>query len=326
MNYYLAELHSHTRHSDGDFSTAELLEQANTFGYDVLAITDHNTMAPAREFESLETGGLLVLPGMEWTTFFGHLLVIGANRVVDWRKATIETIDESLIEVKEAQGIAGIAHPFSIGSPICTGCHWDYHINDYHLVAFIEVWNRVTPDEDHRSQLAYEMWVDLLNQGYRISCSAGRDWHREEALQDNTALTYIGAREKSTEAVLASLKEGNYYISLGPQMAISIQQKEKVYYMGQEISSGIAQLKIIVYETAQEKLKTFNFNPTTIILWQNNQIIGCEEIATGKSMLFPLELENGYFRVEVFGSGKGAKEKRLIIGNPFYVGRVNEVT
>lgn len=319
MNYYLAELHSHTRHSDGDFSTAELLEQAHAFGYDILAITDHNTMAPAREFESLETGDLLVLPGMEWTTFFGHLLVIGANRVVDWRKATIETIDESLIEVKEAQGLAGIAHPFSIGSPICTGCHWDYHVNDYHLVDFIEVWNRLNPDEDYRSQLAYEMWVDLLNQGYRISCSAGRDWHREEAAKDNTALTYIGAREKTTQAILASLKEGNYYISLGPKMTLHLQQNGQVYYMGQELLPGKAQLEITVDATTQAKLKTFNFNPTTVVLWQNNQIIGCEEMVIGEAIHLPIELESGYFRIEVFGTGKGKTDKRLMIGNPFYI-------
>lgn len=319
MNYYLAELHAHTRHSDGDFTTLELLTQARAFGYDILAITDHNTMAPVQEVVATETSELLVLSGMEWTTFFGHLLVIGANRVVDWRKATIETIDESLVEIKEAQGIVGIAHPFSIGSPICTGCHWDYHVNDYNLVDFIEVWNRLNPDEDYRSQLAYEMWVDLLNQGYRISCSAGRDWHREEALQNNTALTYIGATEKTSEAILASLREGNYYISLGPEMRVHLQQNDQVYYMGQELLPGPARLEITVQATMQEKLKSFNFVPTTIVLWQNNQIIHCEEISLENVFRLPVVLENGYIRVEIFGLGKGSSEKRLIIGNPFYV-------
>lgn len=319
MNYYMTELHAHTRHSDGNFSTQELLNEANAFGYDVLAITDHNTMAPVDEVPTLDTQNLLVLPGMEWTTFFGHLLVIGANRVVDWRKATVDTIDESLREVKAAGGIAGIAHPFSIGSPICTGCHWDFHIEDYHLVDFIEVWNRLNPDDDFRSQQAYELWIDLLNQGYRISCSAGRDWHRMEEATDNTALTYVGAENESEESILTSLKVGNFYITLGVKMTIFLQKGQEIYHMGQEVTEGEAQLKLTAFPTEQAKLKTFGFEVTHAVIWLNDRILGCEVIQEGKEITIPVELEKGYIRVELFGKGKGKTEKRLAISNPFYI-------
>lgn len=319
MKYYMTELHAHTRHSDGDFSTQELLDEATAFGYDVLAITDHNTMAPVKEVAALDAQNLVVLPGMEWTTFFGHLLVIGSNRVIDWRQATVDTIDESLRAVKAAGGIAGIAHPFSIGSPICTGCHWDFHIEDYHLVDFIEVWNRLNPDDDFRSQQAYEMWVDLLNQGYRIACSAGRDWHRMEAANDHTALTYVGAENQSEAAILASLKTGNFYISLGVKMTVVLQKDQTIYHMGQELTQGQAQLKLTAFPTDQAKLKTFGFEATYAVIWHNNHMIGCEAIQEGKEITIPVTLEKGYVRVELFGNGKGKTEKRLVIGNPFYV-------
>ena len=132
MKYYPIELHAHTCHSDGDFSIHQLIQAAKEEPYQVLTVTDHNTFAPYEQWrkEKLEQnqqddfdGNLLVVPGIEWTTFYGHMLVIGANQVIDWRQAQKRSLDPQLRQIKAAQGIVGIAHPFSIGSPICTGCH-----------------------------------------------------------------------------------------------------------------------------------------------------------------------------------------------------------
>ncbi len=321
MKYYLTELHAHTKHSDGDFTTHELLDAALAFGYDAIVITDHNTTAPLEEAKTWDSNELVILSGMEWTTFFGHLLVIGARKVVDWRKATIETIDSSLEEIKAAGGLTGIAHPFSIGSPICTGCHWDFHVQDYSLIDFIEVWNRLNPDEDFRSQQAYEMWVDLLNQGFRISCSAGRDWHRQEDETDSTALTYVGANVGHADALLANLKKGNYYITLGPRIHLSMKQAGKTYVMGDELRVGDSTLKITLEPTEQAKLKAFNFVGEYLVVWQNDQIIACETIEEGIEKELSLELVPGYLRIEIFGRGKGHSNKRLVISNPFYIGK-----
>ena len=247
------------------------------------------------------------------------MLVIGANFVVDWRTATIDTIDDSLREVKAANGITGIAHPFSIGSPICTGCHWDFQIKDYDLINFIEIWNSVNPDEDFRSQLAYEMWVDLLNQGHRVSCSAGRDWHRIEKDSDNTALTYIGATAKTENLILESLENGNFYMTLGPTTDICLERDGQFFYMGEEIAKGSYQLKIIVNLTEQEKLKSFNFSPKKILGLTNGEIIFEQEVKVGDSNSIPVTLSQGYFQVEVLGYGKNSADRRLIICNPFYV-------
>lgn len=319
MDYYLTELHAHTRHSDGDFTTLELLKHAEAFGYDVLAITDHNTMAPLDEVSKVSSEDLLILSGMEWTTFFGHVLVIGANQVVDWRQSTIDTIDSALKEVKSFGGITGIAHPFSIGSPICTGCHWDYHVENYNLIDFIEIWNRLRPDENFRSQQAYEMWVDLLNQGYRLSCSAGRDWHRLEKTEDNTALTYVGATELSSKEIIKNLTLGNFYISLGPRMACYIRQEERYFVMGQELATGKALLELTALETEQKKLKKFGFEVRKLIVWLNKEVVYEIEIVKNQKINLPLNLLPGYLRLELWGIGKGQKEKRLVISNPFYI-------
>lgn len=321
MNYHSIELHSHTRHSDGDFLTEELVAEANLDGYDILTITDHNTMSPVEEYLSLKNkpNSPLIVPGMEWTTFFGHMLVIGANRVVDWRKAKLETIDEAIREVKEAEGLVGIAHPFSIGSPICTGCHWDFYVEDYNQVDFIEVWNRTKPDESFRSELAYEMWIDLLKQGYRISCSAGRDWHRLEERDENTAVTYIGLEEVTIKQTKESLKRGNFYITLGPQIEIKINQNKTDYYMGDTLNKGLVNLIITLREIGVERLKQFGFKSKKLVIIQNEHILHEINIEENVEMVQSLQLDSGYLRVEVLGDSKGKKNQRLIICNPFYI-------
>src|SRR5699024_8902868 len=100
-------------------------------------------------------------------------------------EATPNTIDKYMAEVQAANGLVGIAHPFDMGSPICTGCHWDYQVKDYNLVNYIEIWNSNQPQDKSESILAYDFWVDKLKKGYEISCSAGRDWHRPDTLDAN---------------------------------------------------------------------------------------------------------------------------------------------
>lgn len=89
-----AELHCHTYHSDAQFSPAELAESARNMGLDIIALTDHNTMSG---YEELALTKIQFIHGIEWTTFFGHMVVLGQKTFVDWRDATIQNIDEKSI-------------------------------------------------------------------------------------------------------------------------------------------------------------------------------------------------------------------------------------
>lgn len=62
----VVDLHTHTTHSDGVFTPAELLKKANELGLKVLGITDHDTVNGIEE--SIEIGrglGVEVVPGVE---------------------------------------------------------------------------------------------------------------------------------------------------------------------------------------------------------------------------------------------------------------------
>ena len=83
-----ADLHVHSRPAanepagDGS-SLQDIVEAARNQGVSVVAITDHNTAAAAREAIALGDADLLVLPGIEISTAEGHLLGIFSPESVD---------------------------------------------------------------------------------------------------------------------------------------------------------------------------------------------------------------------------------------------------
>src|SRR5437762_3348233 len=80
------ETHLHTLHSDGQHGVEDMLRACCAVGYDAIALTDHNTLSGLSEaIDSAATMGLILLPGVEVTTFRGHAITIGVSHVPEWR-------------------------------------------------------------------------------------------------------------------------------------------------------------------------------------------------------------------------------------------------
>ena len=60
-----ADLHSHSTASDGTCPPAEVMRRARAAGLDVIALTDHDTVAGHEEARGALPRGLTLLPGME---------------------------------------------------------------------------------------------------------------------------------------------------------------------------------------------------------------------------------------------------------------------
>jgi 3',5'-nucleoside bisphosphate phosphatase len=60
-----ADLHSHSTASDGTCPPADVMRQARAAGLDVIALTDHDTVAGHEEARRALPPGLTLLPGME---------------------------------------------------------------------------------------------------------------------------------------------------------------------------------------------------------------------------------------------------------------------
>jgi 3',5'-nucleoside bisphosphate phosphatase len=67
------DLHLHTTYSDGIFSPEELLEMACKHDYDVISITDHDTLDGYREAKRiLEKFPVKIIPGIEISSIYQH--------------------------------------------------------------------------------------------------------------------------------------------------------------------------------------------------------------------------------------------------------------
>ncbi|MCC3372742.1 CehA/McbA family metallohydrolase [Cohnella sp. REN36] len=245
MKWVASELHTHTYHSDGGQSLSELAAGAAALGYACIALTDHNTMAGLREREEAEREtGIRILPGMEWTTFYGHMVTIGARTFADWRKAHPRRIHEGVAEVHRHGGVAGLAHPFRIGSPACTGCFWEYEIADWNDFDYIEVWSGTWAPIKTDNARAFALWTERLNAGDRIAATSGRDWHRQEDTDEPLSVTYLGLADEEApfadEAVRA-LREGRVSVTIGPLLTLEAELEGRKIGIGGVVARAAAE-------------------------------------------------------------------------------------
>src|SRR5712691_8686107 len=79
------ETHLHTLHSDGQDSIEAMFSACLSAGYDAVALTDHNTLSGLDVAMNVADGlGLILIPGVEVTTFRGHAIALGVSRVPEW--------------------------------------------------------------------------------------------------------------------------------------------------------------------------------------------------------------------------------------------------
>lgn len=107
------DLHMHSRHSfDSALEVPEMLSRARRAGLDGVSITDHDSAEGSREALSIAPTGLVVIPGVEFTTDAGHILAYFVTEVPD------PPISDpvALVEWVHARGgVAVLAHPFAHG-------------------------------------------------------------------------------------------------------------------------------------------------------------------------------------------------------------------
>ncbi len=108
----IAEVHAHTRASDGMVSAVELVRAAAAIGLNVVCITDHDTLAELGA--AVETGAALgvdVVRGEEVTASFPpgiHIVGLFLDRQIRMHMSVEDTVDA----IHDAGGLAVIAHPF----------------------------------------------------------------------------------------------------------------------------------------------------------------------------------------------------------------------
>ncbi len=319
------ELHTHTLNSDGQFTVEELCKNAIAYEYDGIALTDHNTMAGWQGLTPLLAAATLpVIKGIEWTTYFGHMLVLGATEYVDWRQAVPDTIDQHIKKIREVGGVVGIAHPFTVGSPLCTGCNWAFNVSKWENVNYIEVWSKPYPMTHFENPMSFDFWTELLNKGYKIAATSGRDWHGPDKERVHTASTYLGIEGKlDSESAVDAIREGRTYVTAGPAMDIKLEIGSRTFIIGDTAPQGYGLLKVAIDEKARRGVwEGFNIKPKTIQLTLNGinqRTLKYEQVAHGGAVHFNEEFQKGWIRIEVYGDYLDREDTLLAFSSPIYI-------
>ena len=222
--YKRLELHNHTTESDADITCDELINHMIADAVDAFAITDHNTTSGQQKIKKrLEELGHPIdcINGMEYTTYYGHILCLNLNEYVPWENINRHK-PELLFRAARAKGaLVGIAHPFSYGDPFARGCRFEMTITDYSVVDFIEVFNN--PEELHEvNEPGVAWWEKLVLEGNHIAATSGMDLHGKDSFVDKYATFIEGEPSGDISSELTEAIVGcRTWVSKGPLLLVT---------------------------------------------------------------------------------------------------------
>ena len=212
LRWYRGDLQSHTHHSDASGSVADLAAAARARRLDFVAVTDHNTVSHWAHLAAASDGDLLLIPGQEITTYYGHANVWGARGWQEFRCRDNATMARIIDAVHAAGGL------FSVNHPKDNGPAWEYSPN----LPFdcVEAWQGVWASNNYQS---LTFWDSLLQQGRRVVAVGGSDKHVEPFTGEprfydiGTPTTWVYAGELSEAGILGGIQAGHVFISADPQ-------------------------------------------------------------------------------------------------------------
>ena len=195
------DLHCHTVHSDGLNSVEEIVRNAVGLGLDFLAVTDHNTSTHFEELERLSDLPIVLIPGEEVTTYWGHANMWGLREWIDFRCADEASIEAVRRYVLQKGGLISVNHPKPIGPP--------WFFRGWEGYPSMEVWQAPWRFYNWES---LERWDSLLRQGQRVVAVGGSDVHsippaeprHPHGLANPTTWVYAGLSPVRAESVDAS--------------------------------------------------------------------------------------------------------------------------
>jgi hypothetical protein len=236
--WYRGDLHMHTCHSDGTVESQggsrrvpgpvyRTVEAAAARGCDFIAVTDHNAVSHHHALRELQPyfDRLLLIPGVEVTTFCGHAGVLGAVGFVEFRLTSrrLPTIRALQDAVERQHGLFVINHPALPSNEACMGCGWTAKGTDYARVAAVEVVNGGAAAAQGGVAdgpfSGVPFWEARLNEGHRPTATGGSDSHKPDGDPAKPAAvgsptTVVYAENLSERAILDAISAGHVFVDV----------------------------------------------------------------------------------------------------------------
>lgn len=224
--FWRGNLHTHSTLSDGELEPKAVIEAYRNAGYDFLQLSEHfigNFDFPLADTRSFRSNDFTTILGAELhapETAVGELWhIVAAGLPLDFPRNTDgETGAHIAARAREAGAFIGIAHPA-----------WSQlTIEDGRAIASahaVEIYNHGCAIENDRGDGWY-LLDQLLTEGRRLSAFATDDAHFKTP-DHFGGWVHVKAESLDPDALLAALKAGQYYSSMGPQFhGIEMEGKE----------------------------------------------------------------------------------------------------
>lgn len=320
LTWQRVEMHCHTVASDGDMQPEELVQNAIKRGYKAICLTDHNTTSNVDAVKRYgEKYGLVVAGGIEWTTFWGHMTVIGEHSDIDWKTIMPSNINAKIIRARQLGDIVTVAHPKRVGSPLCMGCHNRFRITNWDYVTSYEVWSHYNPNVFPANKHAKKEWISLLDKGYKLCALYGYDWHAPDESGPSFAYTYLGIDGLlSQKSICDAVEYGRSYITMGYEVDIKLSDGKNIYGIGDEIAIGRYSLCV-----KAKKCEDYQYDSVLEKITVTGN--ACEQksldLTNGKAECEIFVDKKGYLRVEGIGKTQG-EDADVFIASPIYIREV----
>lgn len=216
--WFKGNMHMHTTRSDGALSPEEAVRLYREAGYDFIAITDHRTTGPLREY-----GDFVILNGSEWDTGnlrsipVYHIVGVGMKEdmpdiygIARYRNNRQPTPQEIIDAINGCGGAAILAHP---AWSVMTA----EEMMDLRGLAAAEIYNTVSglpwnPDRAD-SSMYFDIWA---KNGKLVPVMAADDAHHYDG-DETRSFTMVNAPELTRNGLMYAIRRGSFYASQGPR-------------------------------------------------------------------------------------------------------------
>jgi len=216
--WYAGDFHVHSRESGDARPTIErVLEFADSRRLDFVMLAEHNTTSQLSLYDAAqaEAPNVLLLPGIEYTTYSGHANAIGVTEWLDHRLGVRgATVADAVTDIHAQGGLLSINHPLLNVGDLCIGCGWNLDVDPAEVDA-VEVQTGVFR--------GVSFWEELVSRGSRAVPIGGSDDHRggldpsPTNSQTGTPTTMVYADELSVAGIVDGLRAGRTVVIIeGP--------------------------------------------------------------------------------------------------------------
>lgn len=226
--WFAGDLHVHSIQSgDARATLDEIGTLARERGLDFVVVTDHNTTSSLDFLTAAQRRhpDVLFVPGMEFTTYAGHLNAIGTTVPLRFLIGVDgASVGEAISTIQANGGVASVNHPtLDLGS-LCIGCAWEHPLSVGTIDAVEIQTGGLRPVGALFTEASLDFWTGVSTANALPAAVGGSDDHKagqDLGFQDSpigSPTTLVYADDLSVASIVAGLRAGRTVVKLqGPE-------------------------------------------------------------------------------------------------------------